>query len=333
MPASHTPTTNPACSADCVTRHDWSAAEVAALFALPFNDLLYEAQRIHRQQFCANEVQISTLLSIKTGGCPEDCKYCPQSVHYDAGVDLEALVSVDKVISAARAAKAQGATRFCMGAAWRSPTERNLDKVTEMVRAVAAEGLETCVTLGMLTQDQAQRLAAAGLDYYNHNLDSSREFYPEIISTRTYEDRLETLSHVRTAGINICCGGILGMGESEQDRQALLRELANLPEHPQSVPINMLVRVPGTPLAAAEPLSALELARTIAVARIMMPKSQVRLSAGREQMTEEAQALCFMAGANSIFLGEKLLTTKNPGPNKDQALLAKLGIRPEPLPG
>ena len=312
-------------------RNNWTVQEVADLYQRPFTDLLFDAQRIHRENFKPNEIQVSTLLSIKTGGCPEDCKYCPQSVHYDAGVDLEGLVSIDRAVEAAKVAKAEGATRFCMGAAWRSPTERNLDKVADMVRAVAAEGMETCVTLGMLNAAQAQRLKDAGLDYYNHNLDTSREYYPEIITTRTYADRLETLSHVRHAGINVCCGGIVGMGESPTDRQGMLRELANLPRHPESVPINMLVRVPGTPLADAAPLSPIELARTIAAARIMMPKSYVRLSAGREQMTDEAQALCFIAGANSIFLGEKLLTTKNPGQNKDAALMAELGIEREAM--
>jgi biotin synthase len=310
-------------------RHDWTRAEVAALFAMPFSDLIFMAQQVHRAHFEPNTVQVSTLLSIKTGGCPEDCKYCPQSVHYETGVDLQPLTALEAVVTAARRAKAGGATRFCMGAAWRSPTERNLDLVADMVRAVADEGLETCVTLGMLSHAQATRLAEAGLDYYNHNVDTSPEFYGEIITTRTYQDRLETLAHVRDAGMKVCCGGIVGMGESEQDRQSLLRELANLPEHPQSVPINLLVRVAGTPLAAAAALSPIELARTIAVARILMPASHVRLSAGREQLSDEAQALCFLAGANSIFVGEKLLTTPNPDRDEDRRLLQTLGIAAE----
>jgi biotin synthase len=310
-------------------RHDWTRAEVAALFAMPFSDLIFMAQQVHRAHFEPNTVQVSTLLSIKTGGCPEDCKYCPQSVHYETGVDLQPLTALEAVVTAARRAKAGGATRFCMGAAWRSPTERNLDLVADMVRAVADEGLETCVTLGMLSHAQATRLAEAGLDYYNHNVDTSPEFYGEIITTRTYQDRLETLAHVRDAGMKVCCGGIVGMGESEHDRQSLLRELANLPEHPQSVPINLLVRVAGTPLAAAAALSPIELARTIAVARILMPASHVRLSAGREQLSDEAQALCFLAGANSIFVGEKLLTTPNPDRDEDRRLLQTLGIAAE----
>jgi biotin synthase len=319
MPLSETP----------AIRHDWTADEVADLFSIPFSDLIHAAQCVHRAHFDANAIQVSTLLSIKTGGCPEDCKYCPQSVHYDTGVDLEALVSTETVVDAARAAKAAGATRFCMGAAWRAPTERNLDRVAEMVRAVADEGLETCVTLGMLTQPQAQRLADAGLDYYNHNIDTSREFYPRIITTRSFQDRIETLAHVREAGINVCCGGIIGMGETEQDRRAMLRELANLPEHPQSVPINVLVQVDGTPLAGTPPIAPLELARTIAAARIMMPRSYVRLSAGREALSDEAQALCFLAGANSIFGGDRLLTTSNPRLERDRGLMERLGLRAE----
>jgi biotin synthase len=310
-------------------RHDWTQAEVAALFAMPFSDLIFTAQQVHRGYFEPNTVQVSTLLSIKTGGCPEDCKYCPQSVHYETDVDLQPLAALEAVVTAARRARAGGATRFCMGAAWRAPTERNLDLVADMVRTVAAEGLETCVTLGMLSRDQAGRLAAAGLDYYNHNVDTSPEFYGEIVTTRTYQDRLDTLAHVRAAGIRVCCGGIVGMGESEHDRQSLLRQLANLPEHPQSVPINMLVRVAGTPLADTAALAPIELARTIAVARIMMPASHVRLSAGREQLSDEAQALCFLAGANSIFVGEKLLTTPNPDLADDRRLLQTLGMTAE----
>jgi biotin synthase len=309
-------------------RHDWTAGEAETLFALPFNDLLFRAQTMHRAHFDANQVQISTLLSIKTGGCPEDCAYCPQSARYDTGVDAEKLMSLDAVLAAARRAKDAGASRFCMGAAWRAPRDRDLDDVAEMVEGVKNLGLETCLTLGMLTADQAGRLADVGLDYYNHNLDTSPEFYSEIITTRTYDDRLETLANVRDAGINVCCGGIVGMGEGRIDRAKLLMTLANLPEHPESVPINMLVRAPGTPLEVTDELDALEFVRTIAVARIMMPGSVVRLSAGRLQMDAGIQALAFHAGANSIFHGDTLLTTDNPPAEADRALFARLGIEP-----
>ncbi len=308
-------------------RHDWSDQEIEALFSQPFADLMFAAQNVHRQHFDPNEVQVSTLLSIKTGKCSEDCAYCPQSVRYDTAVEDESLLELDAVITAARQAKLNGASRFCMGAAWRRPKDKDLDKVIDMVIAVKDEGLESCLTLGMLTEQQTQRLKEAGLDYYNHNLDSSPEYYQEIISTRTYDDRLETLAHVRNAGINVCCGGILGMGESRNDRVGLMRELANQAPHPESVPINMLVRVEGTPLEAADDFDPIEFVRCIAVARILMPKSHVRLSAGREEMTDEMQALCFLAGANSIFYGEKLLTTPNPGPNHDMALFDNLGIK------
>jgi biotin synthase len=310
-------------------RHDWSPEKVEALYARPLNDLLFEAQSIHRRHFDPNRVQVSTLLSIKTGACPEDCAYCPQSAHYAPGRQADSLLSADSVIEAARAAKAAGATRFCMGAAWRSPKDRDLDAVEAMIVGVSGLGLETCATLGMLTLEQACRLKAAGLDFYNHNLDTSAEFYGSIISTRTYEDRLETLAHVRQAGIHVCCGGIVGMGERVEDRLELLRTLANLPQHPESVPINLLVQVEGTPLYGTPRLDPLEFVRIIALARIMMPASYVRLSAGREEMSAETQALCFFAGGNSIFYGEKLLTTPNPVPAEDQALFARLGIRPE----
>jgi biotin synthase len=309
-------------------RNDWTRAEVAALFALPFPDLMFEAARIHRIHFDPTEVQISTLLSIKTGGCPEDCAYCPQAARYDTGVDAEKLMSLDAVLAEARAAKASGASRFCMGAAWRSPKDRDVENVCAMVEGVKALGLETCATLGMLTPGQARRLKGSGLDYYNHNLDTSPEFYGEIITTRTYQDRLDTLDAVRDAGIHVCCGGIVGMGEGADDRAGLIATLASLPVHPESVPINMLVQVEGTPLAGERKLDPLEFVRTIAVARITMPKSVVRLSAGREDMSEETQALCFLAGANSIFYGPKLLTTPNPGRDRDLALLDKLGLRP-----
>jgi len=313
-------------------RHDWTRKEAKALYAQPFNDLLFQAQAIHRQRFDPNRVQVSTLLSIKTGACPEDCAYCPQSAHYAPGRQTESLLSSKEVIAAARAAKAAGATRFCMGAAWRSPNDRDLDAVEAMISGVSALGLETCATLGMLTSGQAQRLKAAGLDFYNHNLDTSPEFYGAIISTRSYQDRMDTLEHVRQAGINVCCGGILGMGERAEDRIGLLLQLANLPAHPESVPINLLVQVEGTPLHGTPGLDPLEFVRIIALARIMMPASYVRLSAGREDMSAETQALCFFAGANSIFYGEKLLTTANPAPEFDRALFARLGIQPERLP-
>jgi biotin synthase len=309
-------------------RNDWTRAEVAQLFDLPFNDLLFRAQGVHRDRFDPNAVQISTLLSIKTGGCPEDCSYCPQSVHHDAGLEAERLMDVEEVLRAARAARAAGASRFCMGAAWRNPKGKNFERVLEMVERVRAEGLETCATLGMLDAEQAGALKEAGLDYYNHNLDTSPEFYGEIISTRTWDDRLDTLAHVREAGINVCCGGIVGMGEGRDDRVSMLCELANLPEHPGSVPINRLVRVEGTPLEQQVEIEPLEFVRTIAVARILMPASYVRLSAGRSEMSDELQALCFFAGANSIFYGEKLLTTGNPDTARDDALFEKLGLHP-----
>jgi biotin synthase len=307
-------------------RHDWSRDEVRALFALPFPDLMFEAQRVHRLHFDPREVQISTLLSIKTGGCPEDCAYCPQSAHHDTGVTAAKLMDREAVLAAARDAKAAGASRFCMGAAWRAPKDRDLDDVCAMVEGVRALGLETCVTLGMLTAPQAQRLKTAGLDYYNHNIDTSPEYYGEIITTRTYRDRLETLGHVRDAGIHVCCGGIVGMGESVEDRVGMIATLASLPVHPESVPINMLMRVEGTPLAAEQALDPIDFVHTIAVARITMPASMVRLSAGRETMSDETQALCFLAGANSIFYGSKLLTTGNPEPDRDRALLDRLGM-------
>jgi biotin synthase len=300
---------------------------VAALFDLPFGDLIYRAQSLHRQHFEPNTVQLSTLLSIKTGGCPEDCGYCPQAARYHTGVESEALMPLDQVIAAARAAKASGAQRFCMGAAWRSPKQRELEPVLRMVQEVKALGLETCCTLGMLREGQAEQLKAAGLDYYNHNLDTAPDFYGEIITTREYQDRLDTLDRVRNAGMNVCCGGIVGMGESRRQRAGLIAQLANLDPHPESVPINNLVQVQGTPLHGTEPLDQLEFVRTIAVARISMPKSYVRLSAGRQQMSEAVQALCFMAGANSIFYGDKLLTTGNPEVERDRALMRKLGIR------
>ncbi|MDA8327988.1 MAG: biotin synthase BioB [Betaproteobacteria bacterium] len=309
--------------------HKWRIAEIETLFNLPFNDLLYQAQGIHRQHFDPNTVQLSTLLSIKTGGCSEDCGYCPQSAQHEDSVEAEPMLPLTAVLDAARAAKAAGATRFCMGAAWRSPKQRDLEPVLEMVREVKAMGLETCATLGMLKSGQADQLKDAGLDYYNHNLDTSPEFYGEIISTRTYQDRLDTLEQVRDAGLNVCCGGIVGMGESRTQRAGLLAQLANLDPQPESVPINMLVRVEGTPLADTPALDALEFVRTIAVARILMPASHVRLSAGRQEMSEAVQALCFLAGANSIFYGEKLLTTGNPEVARDRALLDKLGIRAE----
>ncbi len=311
-----------------VVRRDWTRAEVRALFDLPFADLIFHAQRIHRAHFDPHEVQLSTLLSIKTGGCPEDCAYCPQSAHYEAGVKAEKLMDADAVIAEAQAAKRAGASRFCMGAAWRNPKDRDLDAVCTMVAGVKALGLETCATLGMLTEPQAQRLKGAGLDYYNHNLDTSPEFYGEIITTRTFRDRLDTLAHVRAAGINVCCGGIVGMGESRDDRIGMILALATLPRHPESVPINMLVQVEGTPLATGKAFDPIEFVRTIAVARISMPASVVRLSAGREEMSEETQALCFVAGANSIFYGPKLLTTPNPGRDRDRMLMDRLGLMP-----
>jgi biotin synthase len=315
-------------TAPAALRHDHSRAEVLALFALPFNDLLAQAHDVHRAHHDANAVQISTLLSIKTGGCPEDCAYCPQAARYHTGVKSEKLMSLDAVLDKAKAAKAAGATRFCMGAAWRSPKDRDVEKVATMISAVKALGMETCATLGMLTQTQANQFKGAGLDYYNHNLDTAPEFYGEIIHTREYQDRLDTLECVRKAGLKTCCGGIVGMGETREQRAGLLQTLANLPEHPQSVPINRLVQVEGTPLAGTALLDPFEFVRTIAVARVLMPLSVVRLSAGRAEMSDELQALCFFAGANSIFYGEKLLTTGNPDVEHDQALFARLGLRP-----
>jgi biotin synthase len=309
-------------------RHDWTRAEVLALIELPFADLLSRAHAVHRAHHDANAVQVSTLLSIKTGGCPEDCAYCPQAARYSTGVEAEKLMSLDAVLAKAQAAKAAGATRFCMGAAWRSPKDRDIPKVAAMVGAVKALGMETCATLGMLSQPQADALKNAGLDYYNHNLDSAPEFYGEIIHTREYQDRLDTLEHVRDAGLKTCCGGIVGMGESRAQRAGLLHTLATLPAHPQSVPINRLVQVEGTPLAGTALLDPFEFVRMIAVARIVMPASMVRLSAGRAEMSDELQALCFFAGANSIFYGEKLLTTGNPDVEADQRLFARLGIHP-----
>jgi biotin synthase len=311
-----------------LVRHDWTRAEVRALFELPFPDLIFEAARIHRLHFDPREVQISTLLSIKTGGCPEDCAYCAQSVFYEAGVKAEKLMALDAVLTEARAAKAAGAQRFCMGAAWRSPKERDLGEVCKMVEGVKALGMETCVTLGMLTASQAEKLKAAGLDYYNHNLDTSPEYYEKIITTRTYQDRLDTLEAVRAAGIHVCCGGIMGMGEALEDRIGMIAVLASLPQHPESVPINLLMQVEGTPLSRGQKTDPFDIVRMIAAARITMPASVVRLSAGREYMSEETQALCFLAGANSIFYGPKLLTTPNPDRGDDMRLLDKLGLRP-----
>ena len=308
-------------------RHDWTVDEIAALYDMPFNDLMFEAQSVHRNNFDPNAVQVSTLLSIKTGKCPEDCGYCPQSVRYDTEIENEPLMPLDEVIASATLAKENGSSRFCMGAAWRSPKDKDLEPVIKMVKEVKALGMETCLTLGMLTEPQANQLKEAGLDYYNHNLDTSPEFYGEVITTRTYQDRLDTLQHVRDAGMNTCCGGILGMGESRRDRIGLFQELANQAHHPESVPINMLVRVSGTPMEKGADLDALEFIRSVAIARIMMPKSYVRLSAGREKMSDEMQAMCFFAGANSIFYGEKLLTTPNPDTNHDMQLFETLGIK------
>jgi biotin synthase len=311
------------------TRHDWSTEEVQALFDLPFNELLFRAQSVHRQHFDPNEVQVSTLLSIKTGACPEDCQYCSQSGHYNTDLEKEKLMEVEKVLHEAQKAKENGASRFCMGAAWKHPSKKDFPHVLAMVRGVRELGLETCMTLGALDKEQTEALAEAGLDYYNHNIDTSRDYYKKIISTRTFDDRLDTLSHVRDAGIKVCSGGIVGMGEQAEDRIAFLRELANLPKHPDSVPINNLVKIKGTPLEDADDIEPFDFVRMIAVARILMPHSHVRLSAGREAMNEQMQALCFFAGANSIFYGEKLLTTSNPLENEDMALFKKLGIRPE----
>ena len=306
----------------------WPLIEIEALFDLPFNDLLFRAQQVHREHFDPNEVELATLLSIKTGGCPEDCGYCPQSVHYDTGVEASKLMDLDSAREAALAAKAAGATRFCMGAAWRAPKDRDIDNVATLVREVKSLGLEACCTLGMLSQDQAQSLKDAGLDYYNHNLDTAPEAYGRVITTRDYQDRLDTLNHVRDVGMSVCCGGIVGMGESRAERAGLMAQLANLEPHPESVPINELVQVPGTPLAGTEKIDPFEFVRTIAVARITMPTARVRLSAGRQQMDEALQALCFLAGANSIFYGDKLLTTGNPDADRDRALLNRLGLKP-----
>ena len=310
-------------------RNDWSRAEIQALYEQPLLDLLFQAQQLHRQHFAANTIQVSTLLSIKTGKCPEDCKYCSQSARYDSKLEAEKRIAVEKVIQEAQKSKASGASRFCMGAAWRNPHERDMPYVLDIVREVKALGLETCMTLGMLNASQAERLKDAGLDYYNHNLDTSREYYSHIISTRTFDDRLDTLGHVRQAGLKVCSGGIVGLGESREDRIGLLHELATLPLHPESVPINMLVPIEGTPLAQVEKLEVTEWIRTIAVARLIMPQSYIRLSAGREALTDSDQALAFMAGANSIFSGEKLLTTANAGESRDQALFQKLGLKIE----
>lgn len=318
----------PSSAAPSSVRHDWHRDEIATLFALPFNDLLFRAASVHRQHFDANAVQVSTLLSIKTGACPEDCKYCSQSGHHNTGLDKEKLMEVQKVLAEARAAKEKGASRFCMGAAWRSPRDKDMPYVLEMVKQVKEMGLETCMTLGMLSEQQAQALSDAGLDYYNHNLDTSPEYYGQIISTRSYNDRLETLAHVRDAGMKVCAGGIVGMGEDRNDRIGLLQQLTNLPAHPESVPINMLVKIEGTPLADVADLDTFEFVRTVAVARILMPQSFVRLSAGRQEMNDEMQSLCFFAGANSIFYGEKLLTTDNPETGHDQRLFERLGIHP-----
>lgn len=307
-------------------RHDWSLDEITALLDQPFNDLLFRAQSVHRAHFEPNRVQASTLLSIKTGACPEDCGYCSQSARHDTELEQERLLPVEEVLEAARTARDQGATRFCMGAAWRNPSDKNLGRVIEMIEGVSDLGLETCVTLGMLTDRQARQLVDAGLDYYNHNLDTSPEFYGQVITTRTYQDRLETLAHVRRAGIRVCSGGILGLGESRCDRASMLQQLANLPRHPESVPINLLVQVEGTPLFGTDNLDPFEFVRTIAVARILMPRSYVRLSAGRSDMTDELQALCFLAGANSMFYGERLLTTPNAESASDERLFERLGL-------
>ena len=312
-------------------RNDWKKHEILDLYKLPFNDLLFIAHRIFREHHDPNKVQVSTLLSVKTGSCSEDCAYCPQSGHYDTDIEKERLLSLQEVEEHAEAAKLNGASRFCMGAAWRNPSDKNLEQIVQMIELVKSLELETCVTIGMLTETQAQRLQQAGLDYYNHNLDTSPEFYGNVITTRTYQDRLDTLEHVRNAGINVCSGGILGMGESREDRAGLLLQLANLPQHPESVPINMLIQIKGTPLDGIEKLDPFEFIRTIAIARILMPKTYVRLSAGREDMNEQTQALCFFAGANSIFYGETLLTAKNPATIKDQNLFNKLGIQADQI--
>lgn len=312
-------------------RHDWQREEIVALLEMPLNDLVFRAQSVHRENFDPNAVQLSTLLNIKTGACAEDCSYCPQSVVNDTSLKVEPLMNKADVMEKARQAKANGASRFCMGAAWRSPTPKGFETTLDIIRGVKSLGLETCATLGMLTPSQADELSQAGLDYYNHNIDTSPEFYGEIITTRTFQDRLDTLSHVRDAGMKVCCGGIVGMGEAESDRAGLLQSLANLDQHPESVPINLLVKIEGTPLENADDLDVFDFVRCIAVARIMMPRSLVRLSAGRQEMSDEAQALCFMAGANSIFYGEKLLTTENPDANHDMTLFDRLGLYPMPV--
>lgn len=312
------------------TRHDWTRQEVQALFELPFSDLIFQAQSLHRERFASNQVQMSTLLSIKTGGCQEDCGYCNQSAHHETGLPASKLMEVQMVLEEAKRAKQAGATRYCMGAAWREPKDRDMDMVCAMVEGVKELGMETCMTLGMLTQGQSDRLKDSGLDYYNHNIDTSPEHYGDIITTRTFQDRLDTLDRVRTSGINVCSGGIVGLGEDEGDRAGMLMALANMPQHPESVPINMLIRVEGTPLENVEDVDGIDFVKTIAVARILMPLSMVRLSAGREQMSDELQALCFLAGANSVFMGEQLLTTKNPGDARDKKLFDKLGIEPMP---
>ena len=321
---------SPAVPNDKEPRHNWTREEAEALFALPFNDLIFRAQTAHRQWFDPNEVQKSTLLSIKTGGCPEDCGYCSQSAKFETGIKATKLMDVDAVLEGARRAKTSGASRYCMGAAWRSPKDRDIDAIVEMIKGVREMGMETCMTLGMLTPDQAGRLKEAGLDYYNHNVDTSEEFYGEIITTRNFEDRIETIRHVQDAGINVCAGGILGMGEQIGDHASMLVTLANLNPQPQSVPINMLIPIAGTPLGEAEAVDPLDFVSCIAVARIMMPKSVVRLSAGREWMSDETQALCFLAGANSIFIGEALLTAANPELSKDEKLFQRLGLKPMP---
>ncbi len=326
MPDGSSPLAHSSVTSSSEVRHDWTVAEVQALLDLPFPELMFRAQTLHRATFDPTEIQISTLLSIKTGGCPEDCAYCPQSAKHEQGVKADKLMAVEAVLTEAKKAKAAGASRFCMGAAWRSPKERDLDTVCAMIEGVKQLGMETCVTLGMLDNAQAHKLHDAGLDYYNHNLDTSPEYYGEIISTRTYQERLDTLSNVRDAGINVCCGGIVGLGENESDRAGLITALSTLPVHPESVPINLLVKVEGTPLAKADEVEPLDFVRMIAAARITMPKSRVRLAAGRENMSDETQALCFLAGANSIFYGERLLTTPNPQATRDRALLDKLGM-------
>jgi biotin synthase len=318
-------------SSDLDERHDWTLAEAEELHNAPFNELLFKAHTLHRRYFDPNKVQLSRLLSVKTGGCPEDCAYCSQSSHYTTGLSASKLMEIERVVEEARKAKAAGATRYCMGAAWRSPKERDLDAICAMVEGVKSLGLETCMTLGMLTEGDAQRLKGAGLDYYNHNIDTSERYYSEIITTRAFADRLDTLDRVRSAGIKVCCGGIIGMGEEGQDRVDMLVTLANLAEHPESVPINLLIPIPGTPLDNVAPLDPIDFVRTIALARVMMPRSVVRLSAGRTKMSDELQALCFFAGANSIFLGDTLLTAGNPAEDKDAALFSKLGLSPMPV--